>query len=370
MDYNLIELEYSRLLSHLNLLRENHYSDKRLHFYQKSLISLFESVGEDINSTTFNSSSVDKLLKLKEVLQFIKISIECLNDSVFNLLPVETLFCIDIVLKEWEAPIKEDYEKILVVTNRYNSYFFWGYLSLNDTLFQLLEIEYGVRFEQRLILISIPKFEINDYLTNVVLYHELGHYIETKFSIVDRILKEKYKGEKLETLTKEQYYNRLKEQYHLREYFCDLFAAQYTSNSISIYLNYIAYNIDESETHPSTNNRTIVVENFINKKEDEVFLTLNNATYKTTGKNLQKRYTEFSKSDFINLIPFCIQNNGELHFLFILGWQLWINKHNEYNKFSNEKVYEIINNLIEKSISNYMIRQSWTKAKEYVFEQR
>ena len=45
--------------------------------------------------------------------------------------------------------------------------------------------------------------------------------------------------------------------------------------------------------------------------------------------------------------------------MFVAGWDIWINHRDRFQEADQFKVYLYLNNLIEKSISNYMITQSW-----------
>jgi hypothetical protein len=360
MDYNLVELEYSRLHPHIGSLKLNHYPDKRIYYYQKSLFELYTAIGVRIENDDFCNAPSDELLEMKQLLVFIKASIECLKDSVLNLLPFETIFCLEAALKEW---VTDDagVENVLVTTNQYNDYFFWGILSLDEELFSLIASKYRVQFKQRLILISIPKFELNDYLSNVVLYHELGHFIETKYHIVDRIIETKHPGFDFDNpvVADLEKWKVAKEKKQLAEFFCDLFAAQYIKNCSSLYLNYVAYKNPESFTHPATDDRIRIVEDFLNNKANPTVAELSVAAKKATSKSVQIRYKSLENHDFINLVPVEIRTESELHFLYVLGWDLWLTKQSHFNSFKKDKIYEIINNLIEKSISNFIITKTW-----------
>ena len=75
--------------------------------------------------------------------------------------------------------------------------------------------------------------------------------------------------------------------------------------------------------------------------------------------------------NFESLIPFDIKQNGELHGLFVYGWKVWMDNWTNIKSKSNLKfdltqvqVYEIINNLIEKSIGNYIVKTEWELAKK------
>ena len=96
---------------------------------------------------------------------------------------------------------------------------------------------------------------------------------------------------------------------------------------------------------------------------------LDEATKKTTlGKFLKIRYNEYNFDDFINLLPIVIENENQLSYLYIKAWELWNNYNRDFENQNNfvvdlkpSKRYEIINNLIEKSINNFITTESWKK---------
>ncbi|MGM9512329.1 hypothetical protein ACS5NO_31635 [Larkinella sp. GY13] len=361
MDYRLIELECSRLRVYISGIKANKYSDKRLWAYQNKLIELLSKVSEEISSDTFSIYSNTELESINQILQFIKYSTEFLKDSTLNLIPFETIYCLECALKEW---VKED-NFIIVTSLQYNEYFFNGYLSLYEAIYDLILSKYNIVFDYRLIQISIPKLEVNDYLSNVVLYHELGHFVDSKYSIIGRIINDEYM--KLSDDDKKARFEEFNILYnHLSEYFCDIFAAQYTSETASYYLDYVAGKDIDSSTHPSTVKRIEVVKAFLSDATNNIKDQLNEATDKVLGKTLSVRFSNVSIDDFISLIPCEIKNDAELHYLFILGWDIWLNQRNNFDGFTLVRLYEIINNLIEKSISNYIIQSKWKILKNNV----
>jgi hypothetical protein len=352
MDCRIFELEFVRLESVLKKLRGTLYPDFRFKNYLDTLHELTEKVKLEISDSSFSTYSQDKLSTLKEVFRFIEQNIEFLDDSTLNIAPFETVYCLEKALKDWT---NKDF--LIVTSLQYNTYFFCDYLAFNDPIYSYLELAYQIKFDLRLIQISIPKYASNNYLLNVVLYHELGHFIDREYKISDRI----------SDTEKSNYYNPSDEDYdrrikirknHIAEYFADIFAAQYIKDSASNYLNYLAYNDSDSDTHPATSKRISIVRDFISgDTNNNIDLkTILESTKKVAGRELVKRCEELKRDDFENYIPVDIQNEMQLHGLFILGWNLWLNPKDEMELFD---LYRIINNLIEKSISNFMIVTKW-----------
>ena len=90
----------------------------------------------------------------------------------------------------------------------------------------------------------------------------------------------------------------------------------------------------------------------------------------TNNRTLNKRYNYINSKNFLQLLPVEVTHSNQLSSLYLLGWELWQNYDLQFEKRNSmayklkaSKRYEIINNLIEKSISNYIITESWTKSK-------
>lgn len=90
----------------------------------------------------------------------------------------------------------------------------------------------------------------NDYLCNAVLYHELGHFIDQVQNIYppiksilwankDKVDCQKYFPYISDSRYPEPYRQAIL-QNHIKEYFADIFAAQYIRESSFYYLEYIA----------------------------------------------------------------------------------------------------------------------------------
>jgi dCTP deaminase len=71
-------------------------------------------------------------------------------------------------------------------------------------------------------------------------------------------------------------------------------------------------------------------------------------------------------ADFIGLIPPVILNAAQLHGVLNSAWLVWLNEREKMlgrlNTEDNSKCYSAINNLVEKSIGNYITIQQWNKA--------
>ncbi|RLD83480.1 MAG: hypothetical protein DRJ02_12900, partial [Bacteroidetes bacterium] len=327
----------------------NIYSDERLTEHQALLFTLYNRIFNDLYSDVIDFSSPVQIKNVKKLFEFIEINITYLEDSTLNQIPFETVFCLQKALTEWS--VTDGVEYIIVTTLRYNNYFFHGLLAFEDNIYQFIEALFGIKFKYRLIQISIPNKDVNDYFLNSVLYHELGHFIDIKYRITQRIIDSKYPGMSDDKIREERN--------HLGEYFADIFAAQYSPLSIQNTLQFSAQDYPKSFSHPSTSDRLNLIDNFTKGSKNETIDLLNYSTNITVKKKLEKRYTDIDYSDFYNLIPPIINNEIELHGLFNALWDIWRNSRKEFDKMDDEIIYKVLNNLVEKSIGNYLVKEEW-----------
>lgn len=351
MTYKTIELQILQLEESFSKSRSNIYSDKKKETHFSELHTLFIA----IKKSDYKNYDAGELVLHHQILNYIFKGLEYLDNSTLNIIPYEIISCLQIALDDW---ISDD--KFIIVTSLSNRNLDFLFESENLEIFNNLNLailsRYGLKITNRLIKIVLPKTLSRDYLSTVVLYHELGHFIDTEFHISEKIIINKYGYLPAYTEAQMQEYN------HYMEYFADLFAAQYINDASNLYLNYIAYNNPECHTHPSTANRIAMVDVFLAGKNCNEILEINQALLNSGYQAFKIRHTELkiNLSDFQNLIPQKINNNEELHYIFKLGWDFWnTSESNFLKKFNPRQKYHVINNLIEKSISNYTIKQKW-----------
>lgn len=393
MNSRLVSLHFSQLTKAWNKSKYNVYSDTEKNEYHKSLEQLYSLLEKEDFEILNDSEIWEKNL----ILKFFFKSLEFLDKSTHSQIPFEIVHCLKVALDDWI----DSGDKYIIVTsfvNDINAFSFDPSLATNNKFYDLVKLNYNILFKAKLIQINIPTFLSRDYLANVVLYHELGHFINLKDSITEALydemlldyIRNDIKGRDLVDFLKYfPYLSSLPEvkalyiknepinilKMHLAEYYCDLFASQYIGNTLSSYLSYITFNqADYVFTHPSTLNRVELVDHFLSKKSDSYTLNkFKEAIKRITKKDLQIRYTEIKTDDFENLIPIEILHETELHYLYIHGWKIWSEKpriFEEKNKMDYKlpdiNIYRIINNLIEKSIANHIIKTGWAKAKKNV----
>jgi hypothetical protein len=351
MNYKTIELQLLQLEESFSKSRSNIYSDKKKEKHFSELHTIFMSIKKS-DYHLFDETEINLHF---QILSYIFNGLEFLDNSTLNLIPYEIISCLQKALDEW---ITEDNFIIVTSLSNRNSEFLFE--SDNSEIFNNINfhinLRYSLQITNRLIKIVLPKVLSRDYLSIVVLYHELGHFIDTELHISEKIIINKYGFKSIYPAIEIKEYN------HFMEYFADLFAAQYINNASNLYLNYIAYYNSDSHTHPSTRIRIEIVDDFLEGRTRNEIQVINQALISSGYESLKIRHTEINikKSDFQNLIPQKITNDSELHGIFKLGWDFWnTSESNFLKKFNPRQKYHVINNLIEKSISNYTIKQKW-----------
>lgn len=388
MNFRLLELHFSQLQSEWKIAKYNNYSDLRKKGYHEKLATIISA----LENEDFKSLSEMEIIQRNHVINFVFKSLEFLNNSTTSTIPFEIVFVLTEALKDWSSI--EEYIIVTSLNNNIKSFSFDNSLMFNDFIYDDIELLYEVKFDRKLIQINLPRSFSRDYLANVVLYHELGHFIDRKFEItrviyivlleaiitgaLSKIEMDEVKLffpylsniDNAKSLQKNFHaFNILSN--HIAEYFCDVFASQYIKTCSNEYLNYITFGQSNYLTsHPSTVNRILFVENFLNLNNSFLIDLYKKVVQNITLKELKNRAKDISSNNFERLVPVEIQDKDELHSLFIYGWKVWLNDWGEIEKQSNiefaltqVKVYEIINNLIEKSIGNYIVNEEWKLAK-------
>ncbi|WP_456313830.1 hypothetical protein [Pseudomonas shirazensis] len=351
MNYRTIELQLLQLEESFSKSRSNIYSDKKKETHFSELHNLFIAIKES-NYRSFDDGEINLHF---QILTYIFKGLEFLDNSTLNIIPYEIISCLQIALDEW---ITED--NFIIVTSLSNRNLDFLFESENSEFFiglnTHIERRYKLNITNRLIKIVLPKVLSRDYLSIVVLYHELGHFVDTELHISEKIIINKY------GILGSYNESQIKDYNHFMEYFADLFAAQYINNASNLFLSYISFHNPDSHTHPSTKIRVEVVNDFLSGRNRYEIQEINQALIRSGYQDFKIRHTEINikKSDFQNLIPQRINNNSELHYIFKLGWDFWNTAESNFlKKFNSRQKYHVINNLIEKSISNYTIKQKW-----------
>lgn len=332
----------------------------------------------------------------KRYLFFVLKSLEFLNSSTLNQIPYEVVECLNHAMNDWVP--SDEFIIVTSLINNVEGFSFDSSITFEDNLYKDIETRYNIIFEQRLVQINLPRAFARDYLTAVVQYHELGHFIEEKFRLMEILVTEladnifngscsqsqlddiKFYFPHLSTyinLSPKPHWQThidhfVTTLFHFREYYCDLFAAQYIGNGAKLYVRYLTSDSsNSSQSHPAQTLRAKVVDDYLLKSSNTIIELINSTTSKVCGTNLQQRFEEVLTDDFIKLVPVVINNPKQLHGVIIAAWDLWLKQRNklsdQINDIENSQIYSVINNLVEKAIGNFITVNEWNKSYSKIF---
>ncbi len=381
MSTKLLELHFAQVEKSLNKSQDNHYSDKSKKDYHENLNKLHSAIKEKVKGSLPVTDS--EIYELKREIDFIFKSLEFLDSSTLNLIPYEIVACLQQAMNDWITP--NEYIIVTSLINNIHGFSFDPIIAFDDPLYSSIQLKYKISFPQRLVQINHPKTFVRDYLASVVLYHELGHFIDLKnsitTSIADKVLQDyntgkvtgSDKGELdrflpfLNATVYDQPTKREMLKYHIGEYFCDLFASQYVGEASNHYLKYITENsINYSFTHPSTLHRVSVVNDFLKGSKNIILTYIQEGIYQILKKKIEIKYELPDANNFYNFLPCEIKSVRQLHGLFGMAAEVWSrdwtpfkDKMKMKNPIQRTQVYAVVNNLIEKSIGNYIILEKW-----------
>lgn len=315
-----------------------------------SLNKKFDSYVADLVQT------VDRVLKKyknlppaasREIMGGVWSATKYLIGSSSNEIPYEIVYALDLARSEWK-------KKECIITTALIDDQDYHYNVLSAYTGNLISYFLNKAINYDLIQIALPKLYKHKPLHIVALYHELGHFLADDLKIIATSL----------IFYPPKDPNSDEEKYHRSEFFADLFAACYTGHSLNVFLsNYFPDN-KNSYTHPSSERRIKNIEAFLNKKPTPLIEMFEDILKKLKLPGLEKRYQkpDISKC-FDNIRPYEIKNDKELHGILGAGWKYLKNiltspseKWRAMSEFERDCK---VNDLIEKSIRNRLIKIKW-----------
>ncbi len=153
---------------------------------------------------------------------------------------------------------------------------------------------------------------------------------------------------------------------HRKEYFSDLFCACYCGSAGIESLSALAPDTQNTDTHPSTDNRKKTVTDFLNDDDNLMVSILQQACFESTGKELELKFHPPNLTKFFDdAITYRISSERELFGIFPESW-IYLHKQLKYRsapwitpKVNASQIESIVNGLVEKSIRNYEICERW-----------
>lgn len=386
MNPQLLELSRAQLSLSWKRSRFNHYSDLRKQRFHDNLNSLYDKLIKlDFSDPSLND---DTIQFYRKVLDFFIESLTLLDNNTISSVPHEIIECLNIAARQWLT----DFDDYIIVMQD-GPYAIVSQVEEKRVFYGLIKNKLGVDFKNILLKVCMPKQLSRDYLTNVCLFHELGHFVDEKLKITDDAYEKqmfnKWNGPKrnevnnwfkcnkdpyvvLPTPVGVQIEADLQSFFYLKEYFADLFCSQYVAENSLSYLEYITEKPDKDMAkHPSYDKRKRMCDDFIKgNNTNPVLESLCESTKLLSKDELSVKYCVVDKSDMLSFIPCEITDENQLLSIFKLGWDVFKGGSEPFEKKNNlsfplktDKIYECVNNLIEKTISNYLILRDWNSIK-------
>ena len=236
----------------------------------------------------------------------------------------------------------------------------------------------GVDFQKIMIEVRLPKSYNDNLLYNAVLFHEIGHLVDNKYNIsqkvYDRIFAAPFDQSRFDDIVSQSFMSILNgntvynEQIKnlTEEYVCDLFGAQYVGDKINCFVEYKHHkDLDnKSTTHPTVKERIKMIDDFLDysktgsTKNFLLQFILDEFKKRGTDYELKIRNVPMNTSALLvgNTIP--LNNNTEVYSLFYEGWTHFFNGTASMSAakgytVGNTELYDTLVGSMRKSIGKY-----------------
>lgn len=355
----------SLLKTNLRLLQNQLGSIFSTPFFNEDL---HEFIGQllDVISVLLNKTVRDQPKVAEQMARQIWRISHYLSGSKTSTLPYEVVFALEHALKEWTDG---DYVISTAVTQDRNFHF----SGVPENFYFVAGVVADVQFKRRIVQMALPELYRHRPLYGLVLYHELGHFVDEQLKISGfaKILMDSdhdaFPGlsSRPEDWSEDQYDNALIA--HAKEYFADLFATSYLGKAMPEYLGEFAGGERLSTSHPDTYERTAVMDAALEGERHVVIEHMTAALRSQKKVNIDDFSPRFELPDikprFDEVRPCALQNIAQVHGMFPAGWAYLKEAMNTlpkpWNEFPESDVERVINDLTEKSIRNYMICEKW-----------
>lgn len=290
-----------------------------------------------------------------------------LTGSTTKQVPYEVVHAIERAAKEWTSA------HLLVTTAivQESGFFFQGG---HESFFKLVEAELGITIKSRPVQIALPYIYRHKPLFCVPLFHELGHFVDSARDIVGTTLLQ-FPAESCEELpglskssgaAESKLWPKVVKR-HRQEYFADLFSASYVGEAAKGFLEQSCPDMEVSLTHPASADRFLVLDDFLNARQNPIVDMFQETLTKRGLPKLGKRFDTVDVASALGDVrPFIVGSDRALFGLFEAGWRFlmhqWSQPTGDWISMSPDERVDIANDLIEKSIRNRMIREAWDAA--------
>lgn len=285
-------------------LLELHREQLRLAFYRIATIKLSDTRLDHVRNTigilSYEFEKINFFLESTGELYLFRDSISLLQEwtgwianQEYGTKPHAVISCMNIAASEW---IGNSAQFIFVATD--GEFGIYADDPSVELLLDWLYIRFKVYIPYKLVHIQIPFHLDDDYLFNICLYHELGHFLDDQLKVTEGMADEIVARWRARNPTAGMSVKNVWEldssvfQRHLKEIFADIFAAQYVGKKLIEYIDFMCEDIMNhvGSHHPSPQFRKEMITEVLSRSSDnEIIESMNSALYSQTGKNISLR---------------------------------------------------------------------------------
>lgn len=355
-----LEFHIAQVDSVIKQCRKFFLSKEKRNIYSNR-VNLFKGIA----NSNLDNFDIEKIQQARLLLHHIAQEIEFLDFRSIKEVPKKLIKCLRLVRDEW---LDEPNHFTIVFSNNSKSLMHYYTLpfdvgKLDDLNHVCSALHLEENYKHGLIHISQPRFFINDFLSSIPVYHEMGHFIDNIYGISEHA-----SNNLPNTLSKHLQIRGKERLNYIREHFANIFAAQYLSNSIIKKIDYSCLREDEKTsgnlTHPSIIDRiSIVNTSLTNSGPDEDFEIIDQLKESTkfkTGlksgeKELLVRQVELKINPFTSEKAVKLEKKSEVHTLFFEGWNSFNDSVSYKNKYPEplkrlNKINLLINKTLDKTL--------------------
>lgn len=321
-------------------------------FFSEGLDSYLRSIRDVVARLLSNHASLPPEL-IRGITQQAWSATRYLSGSVSKEIPYEIVYGLERAMADWVPQTPKH-----IVTTAFVGEQQYYFESVSEQFYALTASTLGVDFDYRVVQIALPQLYRHQPLNNTVLYHELGHFVDHQLAISQIMAM-------LDGRTQVPAEAKVN---HAAEHFADLFAACYVGDGISAMLENLAPRASISYTHPATQERCSAVHDFLSGRQNAVVDSCNAALQARGLPMLQLKFNEPALDDsFDSIRPYCIASPAEVHGILPAGYKYLERRLNDLSgmwiNISEADAIRVVNDLVEKSIRNWMVRERWADAR-------
>lgn len=239
---------------------------------------------------------------------------------------------------------------------------------------EALEIP-GLSVNGHLVQMGVPEIFQHMPLLCTPLYHEVGHYIEEREGLIASLVVG-HREALISAMPSLKQFGPAQHQHVLLNYaiehFCDLVAASYVGECVSDYIIQWDHSTVANPTHPAAKDRAAVTRDYLAGTPNALVDLLKTALSEShLNTRLDVKFSLPALQDcFSDVRPVVVSSIAELHGILPAADAFLKQLRSDPDSFHGTKISRVaskqyahlINDLIEKSIRNYMIAKAWDES--------